>query len=429
MVHDSENEIRGPWSVVVLLAIAFVINYVDRQVVFSIFPLLRRDLQFSDAELGAIGTLFTWSYSLGMPFAGRLADVLSRRRLVISSLALWSLATLATGLSPTKGLFLGTRVAMGLCESLYVPAAVGLIAQAHPGATRSRALSIHGFAQYAGITLGGWYGGWAGDHIGWRPGFFLLTVVGIVYTTVLLFGFSKLRLGGPRNADSQAASSRRGGIDHPKSAGVRGLLRSRCFVWLNVLFFCYCGMLWILYAWLPAFVFERYHLSLTESGLTATIFLQSSSAAGVLLGGWLGDFLARHHPTGRFQVVIWAVIGCAPFAFAIFATHSLGVLKLSACGFGLFAGFFAGNLFSALYDVAGPRDYGLATGLLNSVGGFGGGAAILVVGLWRHSLGIDTLMLYALLASAASAMFLLLIVRARFGRERELAFQTGQKLA
>jgi nitrate/nitrite transporter NarK len=104
-------------------------------------------------------------------------------------------------------------------------------------------------------------------------------------------------------------------------------------------------------------------------------------------------------------------------------------LKLSACGFGLFAGFFAGNLFSSLYDVAGPRDSGLATGLLNSVGGLGGGAAILVVGLWRHSLGIDRLMLCALLTSAVSAMLLLRVVRARFSRERELAFQTESNSA
>jgi predicted MFS family arabinose efflux permease len=426
LISDPQTEIRGPWSVVVLLAVAFVINYVDRQVVFSIFPLLRRDLHFSDAELGAIGTLFTWSYSLGMPFSGRLADILSRRKLVISSLALWSLATLATGLSPTKGLFLATRVAMGLCESLYVPAAVGLIAQAHPGPTRSRALSIHGFAQYAGITLGGWYGGWAGDHIGWRPGFFLLTAAGIAYTAVLLFAFRRLRFDVPGDPDLRSAAHQLAG-ENPKSTGLRNLLSSRCFVTLNALFFCFCGMLWMLYAWLPAFVFERYHLTLTQSGLTATIFLQTASAAGVLLGGWLGDSLARHHATGRFQVVIWAVVFCAPFAFAIFATHSLLVLKLSACGFGMFAGFFAGNLFSSLYDVAGPRDYGLATGLLNAVGGLGGGAAILVVGLWRHSLGIDRLMLYTLLASAAAAVLLWLVVRARFHRESDLAFYRARQ--
>ena len=60
---------------------------------------------------------------------------------------------------------------MGVTESLYFPAALGIIAVFHPGPTRSRALGIHQTAQFAGIILGGWYGGWAAEHIGWRVGF------------------------------------------------------------------------------------------------------------------------------------------------------------------------------------------------------------------------------------------------------------------
>lgn len=399
------------WRIVALLAGAFVINYVDRQVVFSLFPLLRSDLGFSDAELGAVGTLFTWSYSLAMPFSGRLADILSRRKLIVWSLVLWSLATLATGLSTTKGLFLATRVAMGLCEALYVPAAIGLITQAHPGNTRSRALSIHGFAQYAGITLGGWYGGWAGEHIGWRPGFFVLTTAGILYMTVLLAGFRHLKVAPlpPRRAHGH----------------IKTLVQSRCYIALCALFFSFCAMLWILYAWLPAFIYERYGLSLTQSGLTATLFLQASSATGVLLGGLLGDSVAARHPAGRLQVVIWGLIGCAPFGLLTFATHSLAVLKLSACGFGLFAGFLMANIFSSLYDVVGPRDYGLATGTMNTIGGLGAGAAIFMAGLWKHSFGMERLMFCGLVMSITCAGLLFFVLRARFDRERATAFQTA----
>ena len=183
---------KHPWRIVAFLAGAFVLNYVDRQVVFSIFPLLRHDLGFSDAQLGAAGTLFTWTYSLAMPFSGRLADIFPRGKLVMAALMLWSVATLPSGLGTSIGLFFVSRIAMGLCESLYVPAAIGLIAQAHPGPTRSRALSIHGFAQYTGITLGGWYGGWAGDHIGWRQGFVVIADLGILYAGALMHGFRSM---------------------------------------------------------------------------------------------------------------------------------------------------------------------------------------------------------------------------------------------
>lgn len=385
---------------VAFLAGAFVLNYVDRQVVFSIFPLLRRDLGFSDAQLGAAGTLFTWTYSLAMPFSGRLADIFPRAKLVILSLLLWSIATLATGLSTNVGLFLASRIAMGLCESLYVPAAIGLIAQAHPGPTRSRALSIHGFAQYTGITLGGWYGGWAADHIGWRQGFATLAVLGVLYASALAWGF--------RNSITvgvNAGEQNRSGIN---------LLHSRPYLALCALFLSFCAMLWTLYAWLPVFIYERYGLSLTQSGLTATLYLQASSAAGVLLGGVVGDLLSRRYSAGRLQVVIWGLLGCAPFALATFAAHSLALLKISACGFGLFAGFLMANVFSALYDVVGAKAYGLATGVMNAIGGLGAGSAILAAGIWKQALGIEHLMLGWLILSMSCAIFLFLLIRSRY---------------
>jgi len=387
---------KHPWRIVAFLAGAFVLNYIDRQVVFSIFPLLRRDLGFSDAQLGAAGTLFTWTYSLAMPFSGRLADIFPRGKLVIASLMLWSLATLSTGLSTSIGLFFASRIAMGLCESLYVPAAIGLIAQAHPGPTRSRALSIHGFAQYTGITLGGWYGGWAGDHIGWRPGFAVLAALGILYSGALMLGFRNLE-----SARAPAAERRGNAAD---------LFHSRCYLTLCALFLSFCAMLWMLYAWLPVFIYDRYGLSLTQSGLTATLYLQSSSAAGVLLGGVLGDALSRRYANGRLQVVIWGLFGCAPFALATFATHSLPLLKMSACGFGLFAGFLMANMFSALYDVSGPRNYGLATGVMNAIGGLGAGSAILIAGIWRSSVGIEPLMLGCLVLSMSCAVLLFFVL-------------------
>src|SRR5689334_711943 len=169
---------RLAWATVALLWFAYFLNYLDRQVVFSIFPVLRSDLGFSDTQLGLAGTLFIWVYSLCMPITGRLADIARRDRLIVSSLVLWSLATLGTGLSTSVPVFLFWRAVMGVTESLYVPAALAAIAVLHPGGTRSKALAVHGSAQFAGIIAGGWYGGWAADHIGWRPGFALLAVAG-----------------------------------------------------------------------------------------------------------------------------------------------------------------------------------------------------------------------------------------------------------
>ena len=170
-------------------------------------------------------------------------------------------------------------------------------------------------------------------------------------------------------------------------------------------------MLWMLYAWLPVFIYERHHLTLTASGLLVFFFLLASSAVGVLLGGWAGDRFSVRHSDARFYVVFFSLLGCAPFAVAIFAGHSLVLLKVSACGFGLLAGSLAPNTFSSLYDVVGARHYGLATGVVNTIGGLGAGSAILAAGLWKSTLGIHSLMYFAGMLAVTSAMLLLLALR------------------
>ena len=299
---------------------------------------------------------------------------------------------------------------MGLCESLYVPAAIGMITQAHPGPTRSRALSIHGFAQYLGITAGGWYGGWAADHIGWRCGFFVLAAVGLIYSGFLFRVFPARSL--PRSFKQRQLHS-------------ASFFRSYCFIALAALFFSFCAVLWILYAWLPSFIYERYHLTLTASGLIATLYLQSGSATGVLLGGVLGDFLAKRHAAARLQIVAWALLASAPFALAALATHSLLGMKVTALGFGLFAGFLMANIFSALYDVVERSSYGLATGTLNAIGGAGAGAAILLAGVWKQSVGIERIMLYGLALCVASSVALLLVIETRFASGNQSVVQVA----
>src|ERR1017187_5449720 len=138
---------------------------------YSIFPALKADLRFTDAQLGLIGSVFAWVYSICMPIAGRLSDILRRDRMIVASMVLWSAAILGCSFSQSVLQFLIWRAVMGVTEALYYPAAVGILAEAHSGGTRSKALGMHQSAQLAGIVAGGWYGGWMADHVSWRIGF------------------------------------------------------------------------------------------------------------------------------------------------------------------------------------------------------------------------------------------------------------------
>src|SRR6516162_315199 len=112
------------WQTVVVLFFVAGLNYADRTAISAVFPLVRADLALTDVALAAIGSVFLWAYAVGSPFAGYLADRLSRSRLVVLSLLGWSVATIATAFVHDLTAMLLTRVFLGIAECAYLPAAV-----------------------------------------------------------------------------------------------------------------------------------------------------------------------------------------------------------------------------------------------------------------------------------------------------------------
>lgn len=376
---------------VAYLWVALALNYVDRQMVYSIFPALRSELGFSETQLGLIGSVFTWVYALGMPIAGRLSDRLRQDRMIVASMVLWSAATLACGLSTSVGMFLFFRAVMGITEALYYPAAVAMIAGVHTGPTRSRALGTHQSAQLIGIIVGGSYGGWMADHWGWRTGFGIAAGAGVLYALVLLRQLPAAR--------AVKVEQHEGSIGE----GLRSLWTSR-YVALAAAFFAFCSMLWVFYAWFPSFLNERYKLSMTASGFNATVFLQLSAWAGVLLGGTLADWLTKRVPAGRFYIAAAGVGLSAPFGYLTFAAETLEMTKIFAMVYGAFSGLMIGNTFAAAVDVVPKRHYGLGAGILNMVGGIAGAILILLAGMLKGTIGFAGLLQYVALGCVVTAL-------------------------
>ena len=173
------------WALVGLLWVVALLNYLDRQVVFSLFPPIQAEFQIGDVQLGLLSAAFLWVYGLFSPAAGWLADRFSRRSVILASLGVWSLVTWATGHARSYGELLTTCALMGISEACYLPAALALIADHHDKRTRSRATGLHQSGLYAGIVLGGAGGGWMGQRYGWRTAFLALGVSGVVYAAVL----------------------------------------------------------------------------------------------------------------------------------------------------------------------------------------------------------------------------------------------------
>ena len=118
---------RSAWLLVGFLGVALFLNNSDRHTVFSIFPVLKADLKFTDLQLGLTGSIFLWVYAICNPIAGQLGDRYSKRKLVTWSVILFSGVTVLTGLARTPWMMLFCRALLGVTESLFMPCAIALI--------------------------------------------------------------------------------------------------------------------------------------------------------------------------------------------------------------------------------------------------------------------------------------------------------------
>jgi MFS family permease len=389
--------------VIAFLWVAFALNYVDRQMVYSMFPALKADLGFAGAKLGLIGSVFMWVYTLSMPVAGRLADLWRKDLMLVGSLVLWSAATLGCGMAWSENSFLFWRGMMGITESLYYPAALVAIANAYPEAARSRALGIHQSAQFIGVIAGGWYGGWAADNTGWRQAFTVAAVAGILYSAVLWWAVKGIG-GGEKREEARPGS-------------VFALAKSWCYVAICVAFAAYVAILWVFLAWYPTFLQEKFGLSMTDSGWNATVFVQLSQVAGILGGGWLTDRIRTRWRPARLYMVAVAVLGSAPFAYWTFAASTLNEARVYSACFGLFGGLLATNAFAAAYDVIRKENRGLGGALVNMTGGLSSGVMIYMAGIWKETVGFAGMVVWMMGASLVAGTVLAAVAATRYKRE------------
>lgn len=374
------TEARCRWTVVALLWVVALLNYLDRQVIFAVFPLLSNDLRLSSVELGLLSTAFLWIYGALSPVGGWLADRMSRRGVILLSLAVWSAVTFLTGIARNYHELLAARALMGISEACYLPAALALIADYHGDATRSRATGLHQSGLYAGIALGGVGGGWMGDHFGWRPAFFVLGVIGLLYCAALAPSLKEA----PRREVGRAAQPDK--LQFGKAiAGLAGVGSFWILVTANALASI---AYWCVYTWLAMFLFERFRVSLTEAGLSATFYIQVASFVGIVAGGWLADRWARQNAKGRIwtQTIGLAVAG--PCLFAVGMTGSWWVLLPCLVVFGLGRGFFDCNLMPVVCQMAPLELRATAYGILNFTSCIAGGAMAAAAGWLKDRMGL-----------------------------------------
>lgn len=401
------------WQLVGMLWAISFFNYADRQAIFSVFPLLEKALHLSDTQLGLLGSSFALVYGICSSFAGLIVDRVRRKTAILGGLSAWSAICVATGLFSNFRVLLALRAAEGLGETFYYPASMSLISDYHGEATRSRAIGLHQTSVYIGTIAGGFFAGLIGQYYGWRWSFFVFGGLGIVLAFVLHRTLREARRGA---ADTVNVKTAKGFRQLAMAESVRVVWSSPTAITLMGAFLCSNFVAAVLYSWMPKFIYDRFHMTLALSGLTATVFAQLASMVGSIAGGWLADRLRAHRPGGRMLVQAIGVFGGAPFVAVCGMTQSILWLIVALTIWGFFKGMYDANIFASLFDVIRPEARGTAAGFMNTVGWLGGGAtAPLIIGFIAtyHGLGFGIAIASIVYIAAGVLLLFAAIVLAR----------------
>lgn len=419
------------WFVVAMLWGISFFNYADRQSVFSLFPLLSREFNLSDVQLGLLGSSFAILYGITAPVAGLFVDRVQRKASILGGLRIWSVICMATAASRTFAQLLFFRAAEGLGETIYFPASMSMISDYHGKGTRSRAMGTHQTSVYIGTIAGGFFAGVIGQRYGWRWSFIVFGAAGLVLNFVLgkllvepARGAADVADLGPRGFPPLPQEQIRGKDGAPRFSFLHGIPPSfsflrgippgfsfasflRLIVARPSLALCMTGFLFqnfttmVLFTWMPTLLYRKFHLTLAMAGLTSTIYVQTASMIGSPLGGWLADSLRKRVRGGRMLVQAIAAGIEVPFVAASALTGSWAWLIASLSLWGIFKGFYESNIFASAFDVVPPQARGTAAGFMNLVGWLAGaGTAPVAVGLLADRVGLSR----AVAGSAAGCM-------------------------
>lgn len=374
-----KNKKFYPWLVVALLWVVALLNYMDRQMLSTMQDAMKLDIvELQKAEaFGALMAVFLWIYGLVSPFAGVVADRVSRKKLVVGSLFVWSAVTYLMGYASDFTQLYWLRALMGVSEALYIPSALSLIADWHEGKSRSLAIGIHMTGLYVGQAVGG-FGATIAATFSWHSTFNWFGIIGIAYSVVLaLLLHDKPKAATLASPDPATLMK--------KESLWRGLsvVLSTWAFWVILIYFAVPSLPgWATKNWLPTLFADSLGLDMAQAGPMSTITIAASSFVGVLLGGVLSDKWVLRNIRGRIYTSAIGLGMTIPALVLLGFGHSVVAVVGAGMLFGIGFGMFDANNMPILCQIISAKYRATAYGIMNMVGVFAGAAVTHLLGKW-----------------------------------------------
>jgi len=312
-------------ALLLLTALNFL-NYIDRNVLYAVQPLIQREFRINDEQVGFLTSAFFVCYMVAAPLITPLADRYSRRWIIAVGAFVWSAATLLSAVTHTYDELLLRHVLVGIGEATFVAISPALLADLYPENIRGRVMGIFYLATPVGSALGYIIGGYLGHRYGWRTPFMISALPGFVLGAAVLGLREPTRGASDHLADSFERSS------------IRGLVHNKAYWTITLGAAMMTFAIGGLQVWMPTFLVRVRHLSLDRANTIFGAMTVVSGTVATLLGGWIGDRLLRR-THGAYQLV--SGIGMALSIPAI-------VIAIYSHGPAMFPAIFLGEFFLLL---------------------------------------------------------------------------------
>src|SRR6516162_5810232 len=271
------------FALLLLTALNFF-NYVDRNVLFAVQPLIQQEFKVDDAKIGFLTTAFFFCYMIAAPLIAPLADRYPRKWIMAAGAMVWSVATLLSAVTHNYDELLLRHLVVGIGEATFVVFAPAYLADLFPENIRGRVLAAFYLSLPVGSAFGYVLGGYLGHHYGWRTPFLVGAFPGLVLALGLMF----------------VHEPERGASDHLPNTVERGtilgLFRNKAYwtvsLGMAMMTFAVGGM----QVWMPTFLTRVRGVPLDKANLVFGGMTVVAGTVATLFGGWLGDRLLRRTP-------------------------------------------------------------------------------------------------------------------------------------
>ncbi len=298
--------------VLVMLSIAYLIDYADRMVMASLIPLIKTEWHLPDSKLGMLTSIVSFFIAIFVLPLSLLVDRWSRKKMVAIMVFIWSVSTLLCAYASNFNHLLFARAFTGIGEAAYAPASVAIIAMMFPLNKRAKFTGIWNAFSPLGAAIGFVVGGVVGMHYGWRNAMGLMAIPGIILSFFFWFSYDYKTIPLENNAILSAKDNLKG-----LWKTIKGLFRIR------TLWFVYLGYAMnmainaAVLTWFPSYLCRYYNMNQKEAGNIAGL-IAMLALIGAPLGGYITDIWGKRQINSRMYVP-----GITSLATAVFLTIAL----------------------------------------------------------------------------------------------------------